>query len=103
MIAATADSAYASGASLNFVAICTPARALAESAKMPYTKSRTRPAPDPIAASRGRVGAGVGVCSANGHRRNLLQPQHQNRNHQAGYAQDEVAPAGRLHPGQHEG
>src|SRR5215207_3354716 len=101
MSAAAAESRYASGASLNFVMICTPARALAESAKIPYTNSRTRPGPVPIAASRGRVEAADGLT--NGPRRNLLQAQHENRNHQAGYAQDEVAPPGRFHPRQHEG
>src|SRR5919199_6391824 len=99
MTAATADSRYASGASENLVVICTPARALAESAKIPYTNSRTRPRPVPSAASRGRAGDDG---SATGHRRDLLQPQHQDGDHQAGDAEDEVAPPRRLHAGQQE-
>src|SRR4051794_231577 len=79
--------------------ICTLARPVAETAKRPYTKSRTRPRPERSMASRGRAGA---EGSATGHRRNLLQSQHQNRQHQAGDAENEVAPPGRLHPGQHE-
>ena len=65
---------------------------------MPYTSSSTRPRPVPRAASRGPGRGGVG--SATGHRRDLLQPQHEDRQHQAGDAEDEVAPAGRLQPGQ---
>jgi hypothetical protein len=83
------------------VAICTPARALAERRRC--RRRKQHPARAGVEGGVGRAGlVRVGVGSATGHRRNLLQPQHENRQHQAGDAEDEVAPAGRLQPGQVE-
>src|SRR5688572_26662621 len=51
MTAATADRAYAIGASENSVAICTPARAVADNANTPYTRIRIRPGPWQVASA----------------------------------------------------
>src|SRR4051794_5900196 len=71
MTAATADSRYAIGASPNLVAICTPARAVAASAKTPYTAIRMRPGPCFVAAG-----------SVISDRPKVVQPQLEDRDHQ---------------------
>src|ERR1041384_7141587 len=85
MTAATADSTYAIGASLNLVAIWTPARAVAASANTPYTAIRIRPGPCLVAAGS--------VISGRPH---VVQPELQDRDHHAGDRQRTGTPAAAL-------
>src|SRR5262245_26250903 len=89
MTAASAESRYASGASWNLVPICTPARALAASAKSPYTPTSTRPGPVLMAS---RTAAPE-----------LVDPQDQHGYHDRPHGDDQRAPPGRLQPCQHHG
>src|SRR3954452_16129528 len=82
MTAATANNREAIGASLNLVAICTPARAVAASANTPYTAIRIRPGPYLVAA--GSVTSG---------RPQVVQSQLEDRDHQAGDGQRPGAPS----------
>src|SRR3984885_3019189 len=90
------DSKKATGAWPNFVAICTTARAEAESAKSAQRSPSSRPGLSMVESGCGALGSGGAAGSDMDDRPDLMQPDHQHGRDEPGHGDDRGAPPGSL-------